>query len=118
VTEPELHVAETLTPVVSVQNRFNVGDRSSESLVDLCEQEEMTFLPWAPISDTSNAAVRDAAKAHRATERQIVLAWMLARSPRILPIPGTGTVEHLESNVAAAAIELTDDEVALITKGG
>lgn len=118
VTEPELHVAQSLTPVVSVQNRFNVSDRSSESLVDLCEQEQLTFLPWAPISDSDNAAVRDAAKVHDASERQIVLAWMLARSPQILPIPGTGTVEHLESNVAAAAIELTADEVALITKGG
>ena len=118
VTEPELHVVATLTPVVSIQNRFNVGDRSSESLVDLCEQEEMVFLPWAPISDSGNAAVREAAKAHDASERQIALAWMLARSPQILPIPGTGSVEHLESNVAAAAIELTAVEVAAITKGG
>jgi aryl-alcohol dehydrogenase-like predicted oxidoreductase len=117
VTEPELRVAETLTPVVSIQNRFNVTDRSSESLVDLCEQEQMTFLPWAPISDSDNVAVRESAKAHHATERQIVLAWMLARSPQILPIPGTGTVEHLESNVAAASIELTPEEVAAITKG-
>lgn len=118
VTEPELHVAQTLTPVVSIQNRFNARDRSSESLVDLCEQEEMVFLPWAPISDSDNAVVREAAKAHDATERQIVLAWMLARSPQILPIPGTGTVLHLESNVAAAGIELSDEEVAAITKGG
>ncbi len=118
VTEPELRVAETLTPVVSIQNRFNVKDRSSESLVDLCEQEQMIFLPWAPISDSDNTAVRDAATAHDASDRQIVLAWMLARSPQILPIPGTGTVEHLESNVAAAAIELTAAEVAAITKGG
>ena len=117
VTEPELRVAETMTPVVSIQNRFNVTDRSSESLVDLCEQEEMVFLPWAPISDADNAAVLESAKAHDATERQIVLAWMLARSPQILPIPGTGTVEHLESNVAAAGIELTAEEVAAISKG-
>ncbi|MGO9344145.1 MAG: aldo/keto reductase [Acidimicrobiales bacterium] len=117
VTEPELRVAESMTPVVSVQNRFNVGDRSSESLVDLCEQEDLVFLPWAPISDAGNPAVRDAAEAHGATERQIVLAWMLARSPQILPIPGTGTVGHLEENVAAAGIELTDAEVAAITKG-
>jgi pyridoxine 4-dehydrogenase len=116
VTEPELRVAQTMTPVVSIQNRFNVSDRSSESLVDLCEQEEMVFLPWAPISDADNAAVRESAKAHDATERQIVLAWMLARSPQILPIPGTGTVEHLESNVAAAGIELTAEEVAAISK--
>lgn len=116
VTESELHVAQQLTPVVSIQNRFNVTDRSSESLVDLAEQEEFIFLPWAPISESDgNESVREAAKAHGATERQIVLAWMLARSPQILPIPGTGSVEHLESNVAAASIELTREEVATIT---
>jgi pyridoxine 4-dehydrogenase len=116
VTESEFHVAEQLTPVVSIQNRFNVTDRSSESLVDLAEQEEFVFLPWAPISESDeNEPVRQAAKAHGATERQVVLAWMLARSPQILPIPGTGSVEHLESNVAAASIELTREEVAAIT---
>jgi aryl-alcohol dehydrogenase-like predicted oxidoreductase len=118
VTEPQLRVAATLTPVVSIQNRFNVGDRSSESLVDLCEQEDLVFLPYAPISDSGHPAVREAAEAHGATERQIALAWMLARSPQILPIPGTGTLSHLEENVAAAGIELTAAEVAAITKGG
>jgi aryl-alcohol dehydrogenase-like predicted oxidoreductase len=116
-TESELREAEKLTPVVSIQNRFNVSDRSSESIVDLCEQEEFVFLPWAPIQESEeNGALRDAAKAHGASERQIALAWMLARSPQILPIPGTGSVEHLESNVAAASIELSREEVAAITK--
>jgi aryl-alcohol dehydrogenase-like predicted oxidoreductase len=106
-----------LTPVVSIQNRFNVSDRSSESLVDLCEQEEFVFLPWAPIQESEeNSPVRDAAKSHGATERQIVLAWMLARSPQILPMPGTGSVEHLESNIAAASIKLSQEEVAAITR--
>ncbi len=118
VTEPELRVAEQLTPVVSIQNRFNVSDRSSESLVDLCEQEQLTFVPYAPILDfDGHPAIREAAQQHGATERQIVLAWMLARSPNILPIPGTGTVKHLESNIAAAAIKLTAEEVAAITRG-
>ena len=117
VTEGELRHAEKLTPIVSIQNRFNVSDRSSESLVDLCEQEEIVFLPWAPISASDeNTAVRDAAKAHGVSARQIVLAWMLARSPQILPIPGTGSVEHLESNVAAASIELSQEQVAAITR--
>ena len=119
VREPEFRVAEKLTPVVSIQNRFNVNDRSSESIVDLCEQEGLVFLPWAPISESDdNPAVRRAAEAHGATQRQIVLAWMLARSPQILPIPGTGSVEHLEANVAAASIELSPEEVAAINEAG
>lgn len=118
VTESELREAETLTPVVSIQNRFNVSDRSSEPLLDLCEQESMVFVPWAPILDSDrSAAVREAATRHGASVRQIALAWMLARSAKILPIPGTGTVEHLESNIAAASIELTAEEVAAITGG-
>ena len=101
VTEPDLRRAESVSAIVSIQNRFNVSDRSSESLVDLSEQEDFVFLPWAPISESDkNGAVSDAAKAHGASKRQIVLAWMLARSPQILPIPGTGSVEHLESNIA------------------
>ena len=117
VTEPELRQAEELTPVVSIQNRFNVSDRSSESLVDLCEQEQFVFLPWAPISESDeNSALIEAAKAHGASERQIVLAWMLARSPQILPIPGTGSVAHLQANVAAASIELNREEISAITR--
>jgi aryl-alcohol dehydrogenase-like predicted oxidoreductase len=119
VTENEFRQAAKLTPVVSIQNRFNVSDRASEPLVDLCEEEQLIFLPWAPISQSDdNPAVRDAAKAHGASERQVVLAWMLARSPQILPIPGTGSVEHLESNVAAASLELSREQVAAITFGG
>ena len=118
VSEAQLREAEKLTPIVSIQNRFNIGDRSSEPLVDLCEQERIVFVPWAPIFDSDrNRAVGDAARRHGASERQIALAWMLARSPQLLPIPGTGTVEHLESNVAAASIELTGEEVAAITEG-
>jgi pyridoxine 4-dehydrogenase len=116
VTEPELRKAEKLTPVVSIQNRFNVTDRSSEPLVDLCEQERLTFVPYAPIQDVERSpAVRDAAARHGASARQIVLAWMLARSPQMLPIPGTATVAHLEDNIAAASIDLSPQEVAAIT---
>ena len=91
-------------------------DRQSESLIDLCEQEQMVFLPWAPIQDLDrNRTVREIAERHDAAPRQIVLAWLLARSPQILPIPGTGSVAHLEENVAAAAIRLSPAEVAEIT---
>jgi len=117
VTEQQVRRAQRLTPVVSIQNRYNVDDRRSESLVDLCEQEQMVFLPWAPIQDLDrNRPVRDIAQRHDVTPRQVVLAWLLARSPQILPIPGTGTVSHLEDNVAAATIKLTPAEVAALTR--
>src|SRR4051794_5126213 len=116
-TEEQLRAAQRITPVVSIQNRYNVDDRGSESLVDLCEQEQITFLPWAPIQDLNgNPAVRDLAQRHGASERQIVLAWLLARSPSILPIPGTGTVAHLESNVDSVGVQLAPAEVAALTK--
>jgi pyridoxine 4-dehydrogenase len=117
VSEAQLQAAEQLTAVVSVQNRYNAADRQSESMVDTCEVEQIAFLPWAPIQQAdSNPAVAAAAKRHDASPRQIVLAWLLARSPQILPIPGTGSPEHVETNVAAASIELSPDEVAAITQ--
>jgi pyridoxine 4-dehydrogenase len=119
VSEAQLRTARQLTPIVSVQNRYNVADRQSESMVDLCEQEGMAFLPWAPIQQADrNPAVAQAASQHGATPRQIVLAWLLARSPQILPIPGTGSPEHVQTNVAAASIKLSPDEVAAITRAG
>jgi aryl-alcohol dehydrogenase-like predicted oxidoreductase len=114
--EEQLRAAQRLTPVVSIQNRYNVDDRQSESLVDLCEQESLVFLPWAPIQNLDDKpAVRAAAAKYGVTPHQIVLAWLLARSPSILPIPGTGSVGHLEENVAAAGLELTPAEVAAIS---
>jgi diketogulonate reductase-like aldo/keto reductase len=96
-----------------------MADRSSESIVDLCEQEQLVFLPWAPILDADrNAAVTEAARRHGASPHQIVLAWLLARSPQMLPIPGSGSPGHVAQNIAAASIALSDDEVAAISKGG
>ena len=116
VSEEQLRRAQKLTPVVSVQNRYNLDDRQSESLVDLCEQERLAFLPWAPIQNLDgNPVLQEVAGQYGATPRQIVLAWLLARSPAALPIPGTGSVAHLEENVAAAAIELTPAEVGALT---
>ena len=115
-TEEQLRTAEQIVPIVSVQNRYNVVDRTSETTVDLCEQEELTFLPWAPIQEADEVEViTDAARNHGFTPRQIVLAWLLARSPQILPIPGSGSAEHVEANVAAAGIKLDQGEVAAIT---
>ncbi|MCU1609805.1 MAG: oxidoreductase [Pseudonocardiales bacterium] len=88
-------------------------DRQSESLIDLCEQEQMVFLPWAPIQNVDrNRIVREIAQRYDATPRQMVLAWLLARSPSI---PGTGSVSHVDDNVAAAAIKLTPADVTSIT---
>jgi aryl-alcohol dehydrogenase-like predicted oxidoreductase len=115
VDEAQLRTAQSLTPVVSVQNRYNVGDRNSESMLDLCEQESIAFLPWAPVQDHGdNTALAETAERHGATPTQIVLAWLLARSPSMLPIPGTGAVAHVEENVAAATIRLTPAEVAAL----
>jgi pyridoxine 4-dehydrogenase len=116
VTEEQLRRAQRVTPIVSVQNRYNVDDRRSDSMVDLCEQEQMVFLPWAPIQDLDqNRPVHELAQRYEVGPRQVVLAWLLARSPSIMPIPGTGSVSHLEDNVAAAAIKLTPAEVASVT---
>src|SRR4249920_1097157 len=99
VSEDQLRRVQRITPVVSVQNRFNVTDRASESLIDLCEQETLAFLPWAPILDLDGfPVVTEIANRHGATARQVVLAWLLARSPAMLPIPGTSSVAHVEGN--------------------
>jgi aryl-alcohol dehydrogenase-like predicted oxidoreductase len=108
--------AQRIVPVVSVQNRYNVNDRSSEPVLDLCTQETLAFLPWAPIQETDRiAAVLTAAKRLGVSERQIALAWLLAHSPQILPIPGSGSPQHVEDNIAAAGLELTAEEYNSIT---
>jgi aryl-alcohol dehydrogenase-like predicted oxidoreductase len=118
VNEEQIRTAQRMTPVVSVQNRYNVDDRASESIVDLCEQESMVFLPWAPIQDLEGFSdLHTIAAHHGATPRQVVLAWLLARSPSILSIPGTGTIAHLKENLAAAHLELSGEEIATLTRG-
>ena len=115
VTEEQLRTAQSMTPVVSVQNRYNVSDRESESMLDLCEQEDIAFLPYSPIQDhEGNSNVADVAARHHVTATQVILAWLLARSPAMLPIPGTGSVPHLEENVTASSIHLDPAEVAAL----
>jgi pyridoxine 4-dehydrogenase len=114
VSEAQLREAQRLTAVVSVQNRYNAGDRSSESMVDLCEQEDLVFLPWALIQDADQITILTAARRHRVSPRQIALAWLLARSAQILPIPGSGSPEHVAENIAAASVELTSEETTAI----
>jgi pyridoxine 4-dehydrogenase len=115
VSEDQLREAQRITPVVSVQNRYNLADRASESIVDLCDQEDLIFLPWAPIQDADRMApILSAASRHHVSTRQIALAWLLSRSPQILPIPGSGSPEHVAENVAAASVQLTNEETTAI----
>jgi pyridoxine 4-dehydrogenase len=115
VSEEQLREMQKLTPVVSVQNRYNLADRSSESMVDLCDQESIVFLPWAPIQDADNLPpVLSAADRHHVSTRQIALAWLLSRSAQILPIPGSSSPEHVAENVAAASVQLTNAEANAI----
>jgi pyridoxine 4-dehydrogenase len=118
VSESQLREAQQIVPIVSVQNRYNASDRRSESLIDLCEQEQLVFLPWAPMQEVNkNPAVAAAAERHGVTQHQAVLAWLLAISPQVLPIPGTGSPRHAEENIAAASIKLDPDEIEAIRKG-
>ena len=116
VSVEQLEQAREILEVVTVQNRFNLGDRNSEDVLDRCEELGIGFIPWFPLNAGSLAepggAAAEIAERHGAQPGQIALAWLLARSPVMLPIPGTSSVEHLEQNVAAAAIELSDAEVA------
>ena len=115
-SEEQLREAERITPVVSVQNRYNVTDRSSEQMVDLCEQEALVFLPWAPLAGTDDIIpIQAAARRHDVSPRQVAIAWLLTRSPQILPIPGSGSPEHVEQNILAASIDLEPDEITAIT---
>jgi pyridoxine 4-dehydrogenase len=117
VDEEQIRIAQRMTPIVSIQNRYNVDDRASETIVDLCEQESMVFLPWAPIQDLDkNPIIHELAERHSASARQVVLAWLLGRSRSMLPIPGTGDLAHLEDNLAALDLKLSQAEIASLTR--
>ena len=109
-------------PVVSVQNRYNLADREWESVLDYCDREAIAFIPWFPLNvgklATAGGELAEIARAHGSSPAQVALAWLLARSPVMLPIPGTSRVKHLEENVAAAGIRLTSEEVERIGKLG
>ena len=118
VTEAQLDQAMRLTPIASVQNRYNPVDRTSEAMVDRCETESITFIPWAPIESGGidhDRAITRVAKTHGATAHQVALAWLLARSPGMLPIPGTGSVAHLEENMGATSLHLSPEEIAALS---
>src|SRR6201993_2101675 len=116
-SEDQLREAERVTPVVSVQNRYNVTDRTSEAMVDLCEQEMLVFLPWAPIVEAdASQPILDAARRHGVSPRQGPLPGRPGRPPQTLPIPGSGSPEHVEQNVAAASLDLDPAEIRAITR--
>ena len=118
VSVDELHRAQEIVPIVSVQNRYSLADRSSEDVLEECERQGIAFLPWYPLAAGDLAqpggAVGRVASARGATPAQVALAWLLARSPVVVPIPGTASSRHLEENVAALELELTPDELAAL----
>jgi aryl-alcohol dehydrogenase-like predicted oxidoreductase len=118
VTVEQLRTAQRVAAIVSVQNRFNLVERNDEDVLAACEGDGMAFIPWFPLKTGELAKgegpVAEIAKVHGATPAQVALAWLLAHSPVLLPIPGTGSVEHLEENVAAAHLRLSDDEIKVL----
>ena len=111
----ELHDARTIVSIASVQNRYSVTDRRSEDVLEYCEQHDIVFIPWFPLAAGqlagADSLIRRVASQKNATPSQVALAWLLARSPVMLPIPGTSKVAHLVDNVAAAGVGLTEDEI-------
>jgi len=112
VTREHIERARKIVPIASVQNRYSFADREWDYVVDHCERNGITFIPWFPLGagKVAGDVLNEIAQAHQATPKQIALAWLLRRSPLMLPIPGTSSVEHLEENVAAASVHLTDEE--------
>jgi len=117
VTTQEIERAKKVLPIVSIQNRYNIEDRDSEDVLSYCEKEKMGFLPWAPVGGNGRGSLTKSgnpleaeAKRHNVTAVQLALAWLLQKSPVMLPIPGTANIAHLEDNMAAAKLQLTAEE--------
>jgi aryl-alcohol dehydrogenase-like predicted oxidoreductase len=114
VSVEQIEQAQAVTPIASVQNKYNLGDRSAEPVLEACERQGIAFIPWFPLNTGGLAAaggpLAEAAERHGATPAQLALAWLLHRSAVMLPIPGTSKVDHLEDNLRAAELKLTDEE--------
>jgi pyridoxine 4-dehydrogenase len=115
VSVKQIQHARTIVPIVSVQNRYSLADRGSDDVLAYCEKEKLAFIPWFPLAagklSGAESPVRRVAEQLKATPSQVALAWLLARSPVMLPIPGTSKVKHLEENIAAAALKLDEKEL-------
>src|SRR5438876_2378603 len=117
VTTQEIDRAKKVLPIVSIQNRYNITDRDSEDVLSYCEKEKLGFLPWAPVGGSGRSSLtkggnplEEEAKRHNVSAVQLALAWLLHKSPVMLPIPGTSSLKHLEENMAAAKLQLTPDD--------
>lgn len=112
VTQEHIERARKIVPIVSVQNRYSCADREWDYVVDHCQRNHIAFIPWFPLSagKVAGDALERIAKAHRRTPMQVALAWLLQRSPVMLPIPGTSSIEHLEENMQAGSLRLSEDE--------
>ena len=121
VSVQEIERAQSTVPIVSVQNKYNIADRTHEGVLKFCEKQGIGFIPWFPMEqgklNKPGSVLEQAAKAHQATTAQLAIAWLLHHSPVMLPIPGTSSVKHLEENVAAAEIKLSDTEWQALEKG-
>jgi pyridoxine 4-dehydrogenase len=117
VTKEHIERARKITPIVSVQNRYSFADREWDYVVDYCERNGLAFIPWFPLGagGVGGMLLEKIARTHQGTAKQVALAWLLKRSPIMLPIPGTSSIEHLEENVRAASLRLTDDEYRELT---
>lgn len=112
VTREHIERARKIVPIVSVQNRYSFADREWDYVVDYCERNGIVFIPWFPLGAgrVAGETLNEIAQARKATPKQVALAWLLRRSPITLPIPGTSSVEHLEENIGAASVRLTNEE--------
>jgi pyridoxine 4-dehydrogenase len=118
VTQEHIERARKIVPIVSVQNRYSFADREWDYVVDYCERNAIAFIPWFPLGAgrVAGQALEQVARAHQATPHQIAIAWLLKRSSIMLPIPGTSSVKHLEENVAATAVRLSDEEFQKLSR--
>jgi pyridoxine 4-dehydrogenase len=118
VTQEHIERARKIVPIVSVQNRYSFADREWDYVVDYCERNGIAFIPWYPLGagKVAGQVLDRIAQAHGASPTQIALAWLLRRSPMMLPIPGTSSIEHLEQNVAAASLRLTDEDYQALSR--
>jgi pyridoxine 4-dehydrogenase len=110
VTVEQIEEARRAVPIAAVQNHYNLDERRHDDVVDHCEAEGIVFVPYYPLKGKTPKPLKEIARAHDATRHQIALAWLLRRSPVILPIPGTTSIEHARENLAALDVELSDDE--------
>jgi pyridoxine 4-dehydrogenase len=117
VTQEHIERARKIVPIVSIQNRYSFADREWDYVLDYCERNEIAFIPWSPLGSgkVGGTLLERIAQTHQNTPKQVALAWLLKRSPVMLPIPGTSSIKHLEENVQAASLRLTDEEYRELT---